>query len=325
MAEAAPADPSTPDALADAGGVPFDDEAPDEPGSRRAAPGAPAYDSGKVLRGRGIGYPDRTPVGMGALAAFLQRRWGGTNLGCLSKPPRPMRGGDQPSLHCWGMALDWRWAGPGPGRAAADEMIDFFLEHTGPLGVQAVHDYERCRYWKSYSGWKTATKSGSTGFGQPWAQWLHIERTWAAANDDRSIEQALRDVGSSAASPKTPVEPASAGTPADAVILPDPVLRRGDRGADVARLQDFVRFFRFADFARSDGEFGPRTEAAVRRAQTELAARRLPSVGGRRSSSVARSRQHRRSAPPPSSVGATIPAPPRTRTRPPRTRRGRGR
>jgi peptidoglycan hydrolase-like protein with peptidoglycan-binding domain len=36
-----------------------------------------------------------------------------------------------------------------------------------------------------------------------------------------------------------------------------------------------VRFFGFADFARSDGEFGPRTERAVRAAQTDLAARQL--------------------------------------------------
>ena len=260
----------------DVGGVPFDDDfddgAPDEPGPRGRG-SAPAYDSGKILQGRGIGYPDRTPVGMNALAAFLQSRWGGVNLGCLSKPPRPMRGGGQPSLHCWGMALDWRWAGPGPGRAAADDMIAFFLDHAGALGVQAVHDYERCRYWKSYNGWNTAKKSGATGFGQAWAQWLHIERTWAAANDDRSIEQALRDAGR--ATGTTPGALKTVVATPGKVVLPDPVLKRGDTGAHVARLQDFVRFFGFADFARSDGEFGPRTERAVRAAQTELAARQL--------------------------------------------------
>ena len=45
------------------------------------------------------------------------------------------------------------------------------------------------------------------------------------------------------------------------------MLKEGDRGAGVARLQDFVRFFQFADFSRSDGQFGPRTVQAVKKAQ----------------------------------------------------------
>lgn len=275
MSEGDAASAATDDVVpADGGGVPFDDDfdddAPDEPGDRGQVPGAPAYDSGKILQSRGIGYPARTPKGMTALGRYLHSRWGGVDLGCLSKPPRPMRGGDLPSLHCWGMALDWRWAGPGPGRGAADEMISFCLDHAAALGVQAVHDYEACRYWKSYAGWKQATKSGTTGFGQPWAQWLHIERTWAGANDDRTIEAALGDVGVSV--PKTRAETTA---PAGAVVLPNPVLKLGDKGANVARLQDFVRYFKFADFTTSDGEFGPRTESAVKRAQTELTTRKL--------------------------------------------------
>ena len=193
-------DPTPADALPDEGGVLFDDDfddgAPEEPGDRDGVPGAPAYDSGKILQARGIDYPSSTPIGMKQLYAFLSGRWGGKNLGILSVPPRPMRGGSQPSLHCWGMALDWSWESPG--RAAADEVIEFLLANTGPLAIQAVHDYERCRYWKSYNGWNTATKSSSTGFGQSWARWLHVERTWAAANDARSIDEALRAGGGQA-------------------------------------------------------------------------------------------------------------------------------
>lgn len=45
--------------------------------------------------------------------------------------------------------------------------------------------------------------------------------------------------------------------------LPTPTLKRGDEGADVARLQDLLRAHGH-DPGRSDGKFGPRTEACVK-------------------------------------------------------------
>lgn len=265
-----PIDPPPLDLDDDPGGMPFDDDfdagEPDE-ASRGGVPGAPAYDSGTILTSRGIGYPDTTPRGMVALKGYVISRWGGTDLGCLTKPPRKMLGGTSPSLHNWGIAWDWRWANPGPGRSTADEVIEFCLDNTGPLAIQAIHDYVSCRYWKSYAGWQDATNSASSGFGQSWAQWLHIERTWAAANDDRSIEQALADVGIT-------VKEDKGGTPtkgAGKLELPDPVVKEGDAGANVGLLQDFLRFFRFADFDRSDGEFGPSTLHAVKNAQQAFA------------------------------------------------------
>jgi hypothetical protein len=212
---------------------------------------------------------------MQALKGYVLSRWAGTDVGCLSRPPRAVRGGGSPSLHNWGIAWDWRFAGPGPGRSAADAVIAFCLEHAVALGIQGVHDYERCRYWKSYAGWKTATASASTGFGQAWAQWLHIERTWAAANDGRPIAQALEEAGATAPAAPVAAAAAPAAAPTGGVVLPDPTLQEGDAGAAVARLQDFVRFFHFADFARSDGQFGPRTAKAVRNAQQAFADRGL--------------------------------------------------
>ena len=50
---------------------------------------------------------------------------------------------------------------------------------------------------------------------------------------------------------------------------------RGDAGADVARIQDFLHACGFADFTVSDGQFGPRTETAVRAAQTAFVAKGL--------------------------------------------------
>jgi hypothetical protein len=245
----------------DPGGMPFDDSFPIEeidPGGRGDGV---AYDSPKLMNERGIDPPASTPIGMKELRQYVMARWGGADLGILARPPRPVRGGTTPSLHNWGMAWDWRWEGPGPGRAAADEVIEFCLAHSPVLGVQAVHDYVQCRYWKSYAGWRDGTPSGTTGMGQPWAQWLHIERTWFAANLASSIEASLAGQTATASAPR-----------GEHVALPDGPLRRGSSGADVARLQDFLRFFGYADFSRSDGVFGPRTEQAVKAAQTAFAA-----------------------------------------------------
>ena len=247
----------------DPGGMPFDDEFVDdeEPGASPTRGAAP-YDSGKVLTARGIKYPSSTPTGMKELKKFTMGRWGGGDLGTLSKPPRTFRGGSSPSLHNWGMAWDWRWANPGRGRATADEAIQFFLDRADVLGIQAIHDYAGGRYWKSYRGWRDGTPSTSTGMGQRWAQWLHIERTWAWANDARSITQILGEAG----------KPAPAGSSKESalpgkVVLPDPEMVLGHRGANVARLQDFLRYFEYASFTRSDGEFGPKTKGAVENAR----------------------------------------------------------
>lgn len=262
----------------DEGGVPFDDEFDfDEPGESTDRGGGPAYDSGKVLVARGIEYPSVTPVGMKELKSYTLSRWGGADLGILSKPPRTIRGGSLPSLHNWGMAWDWRWANPGNGRGSADDVIRFCIDHAVVLGVQAVHDYEAGRYWKSYAGWAKGTPSTITGMCHPWAQWLHIERTWAAANDARSIDVALNEGGqpASGASEATKAAEVTNATKANGsgspVLLPEPEIAQSATGANVARLQDFLRQFGFASFTRSDGVFGPKTFEAVKAAQQHFA------------------------------------------------------
>ncbi|HEY4610992.1 MAG TPA: peptidoglycan-binding domain-containing protein, partial [Ilumatobacteraceae bacterium] len=194
---------------------------------------------------------------------FVLQKWSGLDLGILARPPRPIRGGSSASMHNWGMAWDWRWADPGPGRGAADEVIEYAISNSTRLGIQAVHDYVNARYWKNNAGWRTARSSPETGFGQPWSQWLHIERTWEAANRPDPLDQ-------SAAATDAPGTDTTSGRFEGA--LPTGPLRRGDKGADVARIQDFLRSAGFADFSVSDGEFGPRTDAAVRAAQTAFAA-----------------------------------------------------
>ena len=40
------------------------------------------------------------------------------------------------------------------------------LPFVTALGIQAVHDYEGTRYWKSNAGWRAGTPNPSTGMGQ---------------------------------------------------------------------------------------------------------------------------------------------------------------
>ena len=245
--------------IADPGGVPFDDDMEDEPEGVTRGP-TKAHDSPTTLAARGIEYPDRTPVGMTQLRHFVVSSRGGADLGILSKPPRTIRDGSAPSMHNWGMAWDWRFASPGPGRAGADALIEFLLAHADTLGIQAVHDYSACRLWKSYSGWRPGTPSAKTGMCQSWAQWLHIERMWDSANDPTSIESL---VAGTATPDPTFVKPATDDVPVSSLVI-------GSRGADVARMQDFLQYFHFADFTRSDGTYGPRTQAAVMAAQKKF-------------------------------------------------------
>jgi hypothetical protein len=256
----------------DPGGVAFDDDfevSNESEGVDRGAGGA-QHDSAASLQSKGIQYPTSAPAGMRALRAYVTQRWGGTDLGILARPPRSIRAGSSPSMHNWGMAWDWRWASPGPGRQAADEVIEWAIAESGKLGIQAVHDYVNARYWKNNAGWSTASSSPSTGFGQPWSQWLHVERTWDAANDPGPIEGSTPHTG-----PATTEPAIESARPVFAGELPTGPVRRGDDGADVARIQDFLRSAGFADFTVSDGRFGPRTEEAVRAAQAAFAAKGL--------------------------------------------------
>ncbi len=256
-----------------AGGVPFDDvfDDEDELDDEDTRGSGPAYDSGKKLNARGIKYPRSTPAGMKALRSYTLKRWGGKNMGILANPPRSFRGSSSsPSLHNWGMAYDWRFANPGPGRAAADEAMEFLIEHASDLGVQAIHDYSGGRYWKNHAGWKKGTTSSTTGMGQSWAEWLHIERTWAGANDERTIETVLRGGGHSVPTSSASSTP---GETSSTIELPDPEIVKGDTGANVARLQDFLRKFGYATFTRSDGIFGAKTFESVQAAQTSFIAK----------------------------------------------------
>jgi hypothetical protein len=132
--------------------------------------------------------PDRSKFAIGAspnlkaLLDYLRTRWGGLNLGIGGSKAtvRNVRGGTADSSHNYGAALDWRYS-DSPGREKIlSEVLPFLIQHHEILGIQLIVDYIGSRAWNAtrhgdaFGGWKPL-KASSTGMGQSWAQWLHIE------------------------------------------------------------------------------------------------------------------------------------------------------
>lgn len=193
--------------------------------------------------------------GIEAWKAYVLGRWpGGVDLGTWNV--RNIRGGTSLSVHAVGRAWDWRYAGPGPGRATADEAMAFTIEHHELLGIQAIHDYVGCRIWRCSRGtsgpaWKQQ-KPGN-GMGAAWAAWLHFE----VHPDSPLHSQSVTDVlsGAGVAHPPPTASPSNAA-------LPLPTLREGDSGPLVEQLQQVLAFWQYYR-ARVDGDFGLRTKTAV--------------------------------------------------------------
>jgi hypothetical protein len=194
-------------------------------------------------------------AGIEAWKAYVLGRWpGGVDLGTWNV--RNIRGGSSLSVHAVGRAWDWRYAAPGPGRGAAEDAMAFTIEHHELLGLQAIHDYANCRIWRCSRGgsgpaWKQQ-KPGN-GMGASWATWLHFE----VHPDSPLHTHSVTDVLTSGGVNSTPPLPAG-----PSASLPLPTLRRNDQGPLVEQLQGVLTFWNYYR-SRVDGDFGPRTEAAV--------------------------------------------------------------
>lgn len=205
--------------------------------------------------GAGTVPSDGPTVGIENWKRYVVGRWpGGVDLGTWNV--RTIRGGSTLSVHAVGRAWDWRYANPGPGRVAAEEAMTFTIANHELLGIQAIHDYVQCRIWRSNrpgsgAGWKQQ-KPGN-GMGEAWAEWLHFEVHPDSALHRRTAAEVLDGSG---VVHKSPV--AAAPTAA----LPLPTLRQGDEGPLVEQLQQVLAFWKYYA-KRIDGQFGPRTKAAV--------------------------------------------------------------
>lgn len=115
------------------------------------------------------------------LCEHLIKVYGGSKVGIFNK--RSVRGGDDPSSHTFGAALDWRYANRRRGELAAAELV----RNHKVYGIQVVIDYVGCRQWVVGSGWKPLKPNKAKGFGEAWAKWLHVETTRESWGDNREV------------------------------------------------------------------------------------------------------------------------------------------
>lgn len=210
------------------------------------------------------------------LADYLQRRWGGMWLGGYGE--RSIRGGSSRSTHAYDAAFDWRYENPGPGLYVADsEIIPMLIGFSAELGVQAIHHYRRSIIWRppgtsgrpeNSDGWKLQSASTS-GMGQAWALWLHIEFSPEAMSDTRTVEAKLD--GGVVVEPPPPPPPVTNPPVTPPVLQPGATtvidvevttVRRGSTGPAVKRLQALLAA-NFGQKVTVDGNYGPQTTTAV--------------------------------------------------------------
>jgi len=191
--------------------------------------------------------------GLEKLVDLLEEHYGLWNNGTLAV--RSMRGKSNPSVHGTGRAADLSWRGgnhKGPGNyEAACKMIDFVVGNADQLGIEAVFDY----YPKPWGrGWKcdradwTVYKQ-KTISGAPGGDWVHIEVSNEWADDPGHYETFFASIFGG----KKPEVKQEVKAPA----YPGKSLRKGAKGDNVKLVQAVVS-------AKQDGDFGPRTEFAVK-------------------------------------------------------------
>jgi hypothetical protein len=148
------------------------------------------YNWQEATRPDGIRFRKASP-NLLAIKDYVMKRWGGTNLGLYGV--RSIRGGEAMSSHSYGAAWDWRYASRREGQAA----IRWLVKHSEELGIQAIHDYYGGTIWRSTrpvpdkGGWKAQPENPTTGMGQAWAKWLHIETTKSDWGNAKRIEDRL--------------------------------------------------------------------------------------------------------------------------------------
>lgn len=210
------------------------------------------------------GY-DRTADGKRAgfemLVDLLEAHFGLWNNGTFGV--RNMRGKSNPSVHSTGRAGDLSWRGaPYRGTGNYDDavrMMDFLVEHADALGVEAVFDYYPApwgRGWKCDRGeWTNYTKKAFSG--APGGDWVHVEVSNQYADDPQHYVAFFeKTLG------KAETRPAPEKKTAKAPSGKKPWIQRGSKGDDVKKIQTVVG-------ATVDGDFGPRTEEAVKRWQAQ--------------------------------------------------------
>lgn len=201
-------------------------------------------------------------AGAEALTKCLEAYFGVWNNGTWGV--RNMRGKGKPSVHGTGRAGDNSWRGEpyrGTGNYdSAKAACDFLVEHADELGLEFLCDYYPKPYGRGWrcdrNAWQDYTKK--TVSGAPGGDWIHWEIDNAAADDPDRIVKVFEDALGPAPeevkvpAKKTPKAPAGK----------KPWLQVGSKGAEVKKVQEIVG-------ATADGDYGPKTEQAVKNWQAD--------------------------------------------------------
>jgi hypothetical protein len=149
------------------------------------------------------------------------------------------------SAHAFGAALDLSYRGVD--RSRADAIIAYVLDNSDELDVQAIHDYQQTRIWRSVrgapgtGGWRPQAPNPRTGMGQRWGDWLHFEVTEEGWADGRPMREK--------------------------VTTTRPPVTIGATGPHVAAVQAILVERAGQDVGPIDGWFGERTAAGWRNVQ----------------------------------------------------------
>lgn len=205
--------------------------------------------------GRKPGAPfNKCSPNLQEIRKYAETEWGMWYLGCLNV--RKIRGGTRWSSHAFGAGLDLSYRQDddhpnAPSRHDIETTIIPWLEANAELlGIQRIHDYWARRYWQVGRGWINRPPGGRNDH-------IHLEVTADTWGWDTPVQDRLH------ASPGS-VEPVDT-----APEYPGSSTRKGSNAkARVRQIQQ-----RLADLEYNvgpvDGDFGPKTDAAVRHFQMD--------------------------------------------------------
>lgn len=173
------------------------------------------------------------------LAEYAAMRWGCTNSGIYGK--RTVRGGEALSTHWSGAALDLNYSIPGRD-VAVNDMLPLFTNFTEKTGIQAVHDYVGGRIWRIGRDprWRPQLASTSTGMGQSWARWFHIEIHPSFFDDATPFDQKIMGSPPPPAG-WPPFNPAAGQFSLWPLSTSKPMIQVGARGDAVKYVQGVLR------------------------------------------------------------------------------------
>lgn len=211
------------------------------------------------------GY-DKTASGKRAgfekLVDLLEDHFGLWNNGTFGV--RKKRGKSSLSVHATGRAGDLSWRGA-PYRGTGNyqdacRMMEFLVDNADVLEIEAVFDYYPKpwgRGWKcDRNAWSVYDKKAFSG--TPGGDWVHIEISNRYADDAAYYERVMGELlgkGVPSVKPAVKTQAAPAGK--------TPWFQVGSKGDGVKEVQ------RIVDAQPVDGDFGRKTEAAVKAWQAD--------------------------------------------------------